>query len=132
MPLFPPTLLYCSLSTKSPTSPLRQMRNVFPFVGLSSVVWPVMAPSWTVQNSGLPSQPSSVLPSKIDSNPGSSSAAAAILASGGAARASKVNNATDQNLMASSDSERRDRGQMAARRANANCPLDSTYDNCRP
>ena len=48
-----------------------QIRKVFPVVGLSGVVCPVMAPSSTRQNFGLPSQPSKVCPSNSDSNPSS-------------------------------------------------------------
>ena len=53
------------LISKSAGLPPRQMRNVLRCVGFSFVVWPVMQPSSTRQNLGSPSQPSSVLPSKI-------------------------------------------------------------------
>src|SRR5688500_8170724 len=94
MPLLPPTILYWHLSSKSPTSPLRQMMNVFPLVGLSAVVWPVIAASLTLQNSGLPSQPSSDLPSKIGSKPSSSAARAQAASSSGSASANKERTGT--------------------------------------
>ena len=50
------------------------MMKVFDFVGLSFVVWPVMAPSSTRQNFGSPSQPSRLLPSKMGRKPSSSAA----------------------------------------------------------
>src|SRR5262245_49994450 len=53
------------------------MMKVLPLVGFSAVVCPVSVPSWTDQKSGLPSQPSSVLPSKIGSNPSSLASSAA-------------------------------------------------------
>src|SRR6056297_935337 len=65
-------ILYSSFNSKLLVSPLRQIRKVFPLVGLSGVVRPVIAPSSTLQNAGLPSQPSRVLPSKIETNPSSS------------------------------------------------------------
>ena len=51
-------------------------RNVFPLVGFSVVVWPVIAPSLTDQKSALPSQPARSLPLKIGWNPASAAAAA--------------------------------------------------------
>ena len=77
MPELPPTILYFSRSTKSSTGACRQMMNVLPWVGLSLVVRPVMAPFWTLQNLGFPSQPSRVRPLKIGLKPDSSSAAEA-------------------------------------------------------
>src|SRR5262245_20302151 len=53
------------------------MRNVFPSVLLSSVVSPVIAPSRTDQNLGLPSHPDRSLPLNRLLNPGSTSAASA-------------------------------------------------------
>jgi hypothetical protein len=53
------------------------MMNVLPLVGLSLVVVPVMAPSSTDQKSGLPSQPSRLLPSKIEVKPSSFASSAA-------------------------------------------------------
>src|SRR5262245_11790746 len=53
------------------------MRNVFPSVLLSSVVSPVIAPSLTDQNLGLPSHPDRSLPLNRLLNPGSISAATA-------------------------------------------------------
>ena len=41
-----------------------QMAKVFPLVGFSLVVCPTMAPSFTLQNLGSPSQPFMVFPSK--------------------------------------------------------------------
>src|SRR5437660_7284390 len=70
-------ILNSHFSSKSSTSPPRQMQKVLPDVGFSLVVWPVIAPSSTLQNLGLPSQPSRLLPSKIDLKPASSSAAKA-------------------------------------------------------
>src|ERR1019366_10210376 len=52
-------------SSKSLGVPLVQTRNVFPLAGLSAVVWPVMAPSLTDHNFGLPSQPVRSLPLKM-------------------------------------------------------------------
>ena len=63
-------------STKSSTGPCRQIKNVLPLVGFSLVVRPVIAPSSTLQNFGLPSQPSRLVPLKIGLKPDSSSAAA--------------------------------------------------------
>src|ERR1051326_4016625 len=60
--LSPGTILKEQRSSKSPTVPLVQMRNVFPLAGFSTVVWPVMAPSLTDQSLGLPSQPERFLP----------------------------------------------------------------------
>ena len=50
---------------KSLGFPPRQIKNVLLLVGFRLVVWPVIAPSSTRQNLGLPSQPSSVWPSKM-------------------------------------------------------------------
>src|SRR5262249_3959392 len=62
-------------SSKSSTVPSRQIRKVFPSVLFVSVVCPVIAPSFTDQNLGFPSQPDRSLPLKRLLKPGSSSAA---------------------------------------------------------
>ena len=49
----PGTSLKEQRSSKSPTVPLVQIRNVFPLAGFSAVVWPVMAPSLTDQSFGI-------------------------------------------------------------------------------
>src|ERR1035438_3981326 len=53
--LSPGTSLKEHRNSKSPGVPLVQIRNVLPLAGFSAVVWPVMAPSLTDHNSGLPS-----------------------------------------------------------------------------
>src|SRR5437868_1780616 len=78
MPELPPSILIWRRSSKSPTVPPRQMRNVFPLVGCSAVVLPVIEPpSSTLQNSGFPSQPCSVLPLKSQTKPSDASSARA-------------------------------------------------------
>src|SRR5438874_8891292 len=77
MPELWPMILKSHFSSKSSTSPARQMQKVLPDVGFSLVVWPVIAPFSTLQNLGFPSQPSRLLPSKIGLKPASSSAARA-------------------------------------------------------
>src|SRR6185312_4319664 len=93
MPELPPTILYCKRSSKSSSSPWRHRMKVLPCVGFSAVVRPVIAPSWTDQNSGLPSQPSRSFPLKIGLKPDSSSAG---LFAGPLAQAARPNaNATN-------------------------------------
>ena len=71
IPELPPLISNFSLSSKSAGFPPSQIMNVLPRVGFSRVVWPVMAPSWTLQNFGSPFQCLSDLPSKMDLNPAS-------------------------------------------------------------
>src|SRR5207302_8703010 len=89
-PLFPAGLLalirYSSLSTKSRVVPPRQIMKVFALSGLSALVSPTIAPSSTRQNAGSPSQPASVVPSKIVPAP-ALSAGACCAEAGGAASA---------------------------------------------
>src|SRR6266496_774989 len=68
-------ILNAQRSSKSPTAPLVQIRNVFPFAGCCSVVWPVIAPSFTDQSCVSPFQPVRSLPLKIGLKPFSASAA---------------------------------------------------------
>src|SRR5437899_166217 len=62
-------------SSKSPTVPLVQIRNVFPFAGCCAVVWPVITPSFTDQSCASPTQPVRSLALKIGVKPFSASAA---------------------------------------------------------
>src|SRR6266436_280982 len=58
-------------SSKSPTVPLVQIRNVLLLRGFSLLVWPTIAPSLTDQRAGLPSQPVRSLPLKREVKPSS-------------------------------------------------------------
>src|SRR5690242_127766 len=64
MPELLPLCLILAVSSKFFTLPPRQMRNWLYGSGFSSVVTPVIAPSFTDQLSGLPSQPVRSLPLK--------------------------------------------------------------------
>src|SRR6188474_2097870 len=66
MPELPTSIRYFSVSSKSPTVPSFQTRNVLclSFVSPSLPVLPVIAPSCTDHNFGLPSQPLRSLPLK--------------------------------------------------------------------
>src|SRR3954470_14513143 len=65
------TILNEQRSSKSATVPLVHIRKVFPLVGFSAVVWPVIVPSLTDQSLGLPSQPLRSVPLNRLLNPGS-------------------------------------------------------------
>ena len=65
MPELPPCKRNLACSSKSPAVPF-QIRNVL--VGILPSVCPTMAPSLTLQNFGLPSQPERSLPLKSDWN----------------------------------------------------------------
>src|SRR6266576_3482552 len=67
-------------NSKSATVPLVQIRNVFPFAGCCSVVWPVITPSFTDQSCASPFQPARSLPLKIGVKPFSESAAGTTVA----------------------------------------------------
>src|SRR5215467_6327492 len=56
-------------SSKSPTVPLVQIKNVLPLMGASAVVRPRMAPSITDHSLGLPSHPERSLSLKIGLKP---------------------------------------------------------------
>src|SRR4051812_19153534 len=75
------TILNWQRNSKSPGSPLVQMRKVLDLSGSSALVLPVMAPSCTDHNFGLPLQPVRSLPLNSCWKPGSGSAAAAAQAS---------------------------------------------------
>src|SRR5262245_22874661 len=66
MPLFPFSMRYFRVSSKSPTVPPFHTRKVLCLilVSASSPVLPVIAPSWTDQSLGFPSHPERSLPLK--------------------------------------------------------------------
>src|SRR3954471_6036398 len=70
-------ILNSQRNSKSPGSPLVQMRKVLIFSGSSAVVLPIMAPSWTDHSFGFPIQPARSLPLNIGWKPASESAAKA-------------------------------------------------------
>src|SRR5262245_49367752 len=74
------TMRYEQRSSKSPTRPLVQTRNVLPLRGLSAVVWPWITPSFTDHNFRLPSQPVRLAPSNRLTKPASTSAPRAVVA----------------------------------------------------
>src|SRR5438046_2666248 len=80
------TILKEQRNSKSPTVPLVQIRKVFPLIGSSAVVCPVIAPSLTDQSFGFPSQPVRSRPLKIFWKPDSLGCACSAAE---AARASK-------------------------------------------
>ena len=73
MPLLVAFIRNSHFNSKSFGSPPRQMRNVFCVTFFSGVLSPTIAPVSARQNCGSPSQPLSVEPSKIASNPPCSS-----------------------------------------------------------
>src|SRR5689334_12867867 len=58
-------------SSKSLGWPLVQIRKVLFLMGFCSLVWPTIAPSFTDQRAGLPSQPVRFLPLKMEVKPSS-------------------------------------------------------------
>src|SRR5688572_2138941 len=101
------------------------MMNVFPLVGLSAVVVPVRAPSCTDQKSGLPSQPSRVLPSKIGVKPSSLESSAA-----GAFEATKANSKGRRKRLRYMRGLQRGAGERTGRRAGGKS--DSRLLACSP
>src|SRR4051812_4685420 len=75
MPELPWSIFTVQRSSKSPTVPPRQIRNVLPLVGFSLVVSPFTTLSLIDQSAGLPSHPVRSLPLKSGFIPSGSAGA---------------------------------------------------------